>query len=118
MSVEADRARVRLQYWIEAKSGRAELFNLAWDRLLEANKPKTDHCKRGHPFDATNTYVYNGERQCRACKALTKRLERERSKLVADVSAITNVQPPSPVPTPPSPPPYMLNAIDAVIYEA
>jgi hypothetical protein len=26
------------------------------------------HCPQGHPYDADNTYVLNGERFCRACR--------------------------------------------------
>jgi hypothetical protein len=29
--------------------------------------PKT-HCKRGHAYDDVNTYHWNGNRKCRACK--------------------------------------------------
>lgn len=31
---------------------------------------KRTHCKRNHPFDAQNTYWYNGYRSCRACTRL------------------------------------------------
>ena len=31
------------------------------------NNRKT-HCKRGHPFDATNTYRYKRQRMCKICQ--------------------------------------------------
>jgi len=34
------------------------------------NVSKT-HCKRGHPFDEANTYLYRGFRRCRACERAT-----------------------------------------------
>lgn len=27
------------------------------------------HCKNGHPWDAVNTHIYRGARQCRRCNA-------------------------------------------------
>lgn len=37
---------------------------------VNGNRKKT-HCKYGHPFDETNTYVYkNGGRTCRTCHRL------------------------------------------------
>jgi hypothetical protein len=35
---------------------------------LAVNARKTQ-CIRGHPFDATNTYEWRGQRKCRQCKA-------------------------------------------------
>lgn len=35
--------------------------------LPSINARKT-HCHRGHPFDAENTYVYEGGRHCRECQ--------------------------------------------------
>lgn len=30
--------------------------------------PRSTHCRRGHPFDRTNTYVrHDGRRMCRTC---------------------------------------------------
>lgn len=31
------------------------------------------HCLRGHAFDTKNTYLYRGERKCRACRRERKR---------------------------------------------
>lgn len=37
------------------------------------------HCRRGHPFDAANTYVApDGERQCRTCARERERARRPR----------------------------------------
>jgi hypothetical protein len=49
------------------RAGRAPLRT----GLLSYNGAKT-HCKRGHPFDAENTYINpgNGKRTCRACQSL------------------------------------------------
>lgn len=46
------------------------------------NARKT-HCKRGHEFDAANTYIdpTSGARQCRRCKADRARLSRQRAAL-------------------------------------
>jgi hypothetical protein len=41
---------------------------------------KKTHCKRGHEFDAENTYLHRGRRQCRAC-ATIRSLETYRRKL-------------------------------------
>lgn len=51
------------------------LGNLAWGTVLENAADRQGHgryrlpsCKRGHPYDARNTYqTRRGERQCRAC---------------------------------------------------
>lgn len=40
------------------------------------NAKKTE-CKHGHPFDAENTILVPGGRQCRACKNESKRRRRE-----------------------------------------
>jgi len=42
------------------------------------------HCKRGHEFNAANTYLNRrGERQCRACRKLYKLKLRYGTKLAA-----------------------------------
>lgn len=39
----------------------------------KANTEKT-HCKRGHPFDAENTYIFQGRyRACRICRRSARR---------------------------------------------
>jgi hypothetical protein len=37
-------------------------------KLIHEARRAATHCKRGHPFDATNTYWRNGIRACRICK--------------------------------------------------
>ena len=37
-----------------------------------AQNAKRSHCKRGHSFDAANTYLYRGSRACRSCRRLRK----------------------------------------------
>ena len=34
---------------------------------ITANNAKKTHCNQGHPFNADNTYVYQGGRYCRIC---------------------------------------------------
>lgn len=34
-----------------------------------ASHARQESCKRGHPFDAANTYAWNGRRICRACRS-------------------------------------------------
>jgi hypothetical protein len=41
------------------------------------------HCPAGHAYDEANTYRWHGERQCRACRAATKRRFRARRKVAA-----------------------------------
>ncbi len=36
------------------------------------------HCPHGHPYDETNTYVHQGKRGCRACRAAYLRRYRAR----------------------------------------
>jgi hypothetical protein len=40
--------------------------NNAPDRISSAQRRKT-HCPQGHPYDAANTYLYRGGRNCRKC---------------------------------------------------
>lgn len=50
------------------------------------NSAKT-HCKRGHPFDAANTYRVRGRRSCRACNAeAVERYRARRPALLSDES--------------------------------
>lgn len=42
-----------------------------------SNLEKTE-CPKGHPYDARNTYRYDGRRFCRACLAAKKQRQRER----------------------------------------
>jgi hypothetical protein len=38
--------------------------------------PRKTHCKRGHPFDESNTFLRpNGSKHCRACHALREKLK-------------------------------------------
>lgn len=34
------------------------------------------HCRRGHPYNEKNTYIYRNMRQCRRCKQERRRLAR------------------------------------------
>lgn len=43
--------------------------NLRGDCWSGVNARKT-HCPQGHPYDATNTYWWNGWRHCRTCMGL------------------------------------------------
>lgn len=53
--------------------------NLAWgtasenasDKIVHGTNPqlRRTHCPQGHPYDAANTYMFRGARQCKACKA-------------------------------------------------
>ena len=38
------------------------------------------HCPQGHAYDAENTYVKNGRRNCRTCQRDSARRHRERSR--------------------------------------
>jgi hypothetical protein len=59
------------------------LGNLRWDtrsanmydRVRHGTHPNTKktHCPADHPYDEANTYIWNGERQCRACRLAAKR---------------------------------------------
>lgn len=39
-------------------------------------KGRVESCKRGHPYDETNTYVWRGTRCCRACNLYYTRKRR------------------------------------------
>lgn len=64
------------------------LENLRWgtrsenmqDRLRDGTNPMASktHCLRGHEFTADNTYLYHGNRCCRACKRIHKAKYRRR----------------------------------------
>lgn len=45
------------------------------DSFVAWNLAKT-HCKRGHEFTPENTYLWNGGRHCRACRALADKESR------------------------------------------
>ena len=46
--------------------------NVRYGNGVIARKARQTHCKRGHPFDAKNTYIQRktGTRQCKACTLL------------------------------------------------
>jgi len=41
--------------------------------------PLVMHCKRGHPYDAANTYHYRDRRRCRACNAIAVSVRRAKA---------------------------------------
>lgn len=43
----------------------------------QLNAAKT-HCKRGHPFDEQNTYIYRGNRWCRRCQKIRAKLRADK----------------------------------------
>lgn len=45
---------------------------LAGEGIAPRNAAKT-HCPQGHPYDETNTNLYQGRRYCRACAAGRRR---------------------------------------------
>lgn len=68
------------------------LENLRWDSHLENvrdafrrnrmrnhNRERT-HCRRGHPFNETNTIVRPDGRGCKTCKLLTERIRYHKAK--------------------------------------
>jgi hypothetical protein len=56
----------------------SENVRRAWADGLCVAKAQRSQCKRGHEFNAENTYVSpQGERFCRACKLLTERARTE-----------------------------------------
>jgi hypothetical protein len=55
-------------------------------RVIGLGSTRKTHCPKGHPYDATNTYMdRNGARNCRHCHAakLRARRKREREELHA-----------------------------------
>ena len=51
--------------------------NIRRGTSLAAYRARQSHCKRGHKFDAENTYLDNrGRRTCRKCSAFRARLAR------------------------------------------
>lgn len=67
-------------YLGKRRQGRAmEVLYLAWARPGKA-KDQT-HCKRGHPFDAANTYITPEHRRvCKTCSNAGSRRYRERQR--------------------------------------
>lgn len=47
--------------------------------LFAVNAAKT-HCPKGHAYNETNTWWYDGRRYCRACRRLARPLEKARAK--------------------------------------
>jgi hypothetical protein len=46
------------------------------------NSRKT-HCKRGHPLEGANLYIYNGMRNCKACRRASVRASYYRKRAAA-----------------------------------
>jgi hypothetical protein len=44
-------------------------MNVLRGRSVAAQNARKTHCDRGHPFNAANTYRYQGKRFCRQCRA-------------------------------------------------
>ena len=59
------------------------------NRHKNANSMKTE-CKRGHPFDAANTYYYKGSgyRQCIACRDLWLKAHRVVKNITGDAQSL------------------------------
>lgn len=67
------------------------LVNLRWDtrsaniydrvRHGAHHHARKTHCVNGHPYDDANTYIYHGERLCRACRVEAKRRYNTRKAL-------------------------------------
>ena len=49
------------------------------ERALASYRSRT-HCLRGHEFSEPNTFIYRGQRHCRACSVIRQREYRERLK--------------------------------------
>lgn len=47
------------------------------DLRIHSGQRKKTHCPQGHPYTAENTYVHNGWRQCRECRATKKKTHGE-----------------------------------------
>ena len=57
--------------------------NLRRGDTLNARNIAKSHCKRGHPFDGQNTYVFgNGFRQCKACARMHSKNYQKRKRLM------------------------------------
>lgn len=50
---------------------------------LPAQNAALTHCMHGHAFDEANTYVWRGERKCRACKRDANKRQYAKRKQVA-----------------------------------
>lgn len=55
-----------------------------WSQQANNRRPYTHaqslktHCPQGHAYDLKNTWIYQGRRNCRTCKATRQRLFRKR----------------------------------------
>ena len=47
------------------------------------NHRSKTNCPQGHPYDAENTYLWRGQRRCRACWPLSGRRYRDRRRVAA-----------------------------------
>jgi hypothetical protein len=55
--------------------------NIRRGTSVAALRARQTHCKHGHPFDETNTYLYpNGVRECRTCRTKARRARTQRGK--------------------------------------
>lgn len=78
--------------WQKADDPRAAFFdleNIAFSHLscnikAAEKAPRQTHCKRGHPLDGENTYVWTNGRCCKTCKReRNKRYMAERRRLAS-----------------------------------
>jgi len=49
-----------------------------WSQQVANRRPLAEktHCKRGHEFTSSNTYIFAGKKACRACRAAAERRRR------------------------------------------
>lgn len=63
--LEAVTAKVNVSRSVNPTRGANLKFVQRW------KPPRLSHCKRGHEFTDQNTYSWNGNRGCRACRKMT-----------------------------------------------
>lgn len=60
-----------------------------------ANYARRTHCPKGHPYDATNTWITKvGARRCRACKAVENRRTNAKAKARRDALRLAEAEHP------------------------
>lgn len=61
------------QHWFLGTQLENERDKIAKGRRGDNGMASKTQCKRGHPFDSTNTYRYQRARHCKACRRQYKR---------------------------------------------